>query len=74
MATGKSPWYKHQFLDPRHKLIYDTLIHLQTQVYLPDTELLIQYFEEFNIIGATGGAAYVRGIFRGVVSLRGRHG
>jgi hypothetical protein len=67
MVSGEPQPYPFKFTDPRHRIIYDILSHLQHITYCPGPRELVQYLDEFGYIKKVGGLGYIRALFRGVV-------
>jgi hypothetical protein len=68
MLYGKDFRNRYPFLDSRHKIIFENLDYLQSQLFMPGTEMLIKYLREYGMLEPSGGERYVRGIFQGLES------
>jgi replicative DNA helicase len=64
MVSGKPRQYPCEFMDPRHRMIYWELGHLQTILHRPGINNLIQHLTEYGKLDAAGGRGYLRELFR----------
>jgi replicative DNA helicase len=67
MVSGEPRPYPFKFTDPKHRIIYEMLSHLQRMTYRPGPGELIQYLTEFNYLKKAGGPSYIHAVFRGAV-------
>jgi hypothetical protein len=65
MVSGNPVKYQY-FIDPRNKLIYESLAYLQIQEYKPGVDSLIRYLDEYSFLNQVGGETHVRDIFQGI--------
>jgi hypothetical protein len=69
MLYGKDFRNRYPFWDSRHRIIFENLDYLQSQTFMPGTEMLIRYLRECGMTEPAGGESYVRGIFQGLEPL-----
>jgi hypothetical protein len=66
MLYGGKFRYRYPFHDPRNRIIFEYLDHLQKQAFMPGTGLLVAYLREYATLDMAGGESYVKSVFNGL--------
>jgi hypothetical protein len=64
MLYGGNFRYRYPFHDPRHKVIFEYLDHLQRQAFMPGTKLFVVYLKEYGALDRAGGEGYIKSVFQ----------